>query len=57
MAATQMAQHLSVRVDGELEERLKAYIEDERHVFEPGKSKVVREALDEFLPPLEELED
>jgi Arc/MetJ-type ribon-helix-helix transcriptional regulator len=56
MSVTSMATQLSVRLDDDLEARLKAYINSDRHVFEPQKSDVVREALDEFLPPLEELE-
>jgi Arc/MetJ-type ribon-helix-helix transcriptional regulator len=57
MAATQMAKHLSVRLDDNLEARLEAYINSDRHVFEPDKSDVVREGLDEFLPPLDELQE
>jgi predicted DNA-binding protein len=57
MAATQMAKHLSVRLDDDLEARLEAYINSDRHVFKPKKSPVVREALDEFLPPLDELQE
>jgi predicted DNA-binding protein len=45
-----MAMHLSVRIDDDLEERLHAYITDDRHVFEPNKSDVVRGAIDEYLP-------
>lgn len=57
MSVTSMATQLSVRLDDDLEARLVAYINSDRHVFEPDKSDVVREGLDEFLPPLDELEE
>jgi len=57
MSVTSMATQLSVRLDDNLEARLEAYINSDRHVFKPKKSPVVREALDEFLPPLDELNE
>jgi Arc/MetJ-type ribon-helix-helix transcriptional regulator len=57
MSVTSMATQLSVRLDDDLEARLEAYINSDRHVFEPDKSDVVREGLDEFLPPLDELDE
>ena len=45
--STTMATTISVRMDDDLEQRLDDYRQSLR--FEPNKSDVVREALEEFL--------
>lgn len=55
-AETQMAKQITSRIGDDLERRLELYLESDEHVWEPNQSDVVRKALDEFLPTLEELE-
>jgi predicted transcriptional regulator len=52
----QMAKQITFRIDDDLERRLETYMASDTHQFQPNQSDVMRVALDEFLPPLDELE-